>query len=255
MSFNVIIPARLDSTRLPEKVLAKIAGKPMLQHVYQNAIKSGADRVIVATDSAKVVAAAEKFAADVCLTSADHESGTERLAEVVAAKSIEPDEVVICLQADEPLLPAGVIRAVAQDLLGNDALKVSTACQRIDNARELFDPSIVKVVFNHRHYVSYFSRAPIPWQRDRFSMSDGVVGELEGDFYRHIGIYGYRAEFLQTYVEWSSAPTERAESLEQLRILWNGGRIHMVVCKEEVHPGVDTREDLERVKAYMKVAK
>ena len=250
MEFRIIIPARYESTRLPGKVLKEIRGKPMVQHVYDRAVESGADHVLVATDHRKVVEAVEGFGGNVCLTSSEHQSGTERLAEAVEALDCEDEEIVIGLQADEPLMPADAIRQLAESLEEHDNVKVASLCQPIIDAEELFNPHVVKVVLNRRNFAMYFSRAPIPWDREHFS-NESQAKPTE-HHYRHIGIYGYRAAFLREYIEWSDSPLESIESLEQLRILWHGGRILMNISKKMIPPGVDTEADLRKVAAYLK---
>ena len=253
MEFHVIIPARYHSTRLPGKVLAMIAGKPMIQHVYERALGSGAAEVTIATDDKRVKAVAESFGATVCMTSSDHPSGTERLAEAVVMLGLEDDEIVVCLQADEPLIPAEIIRRVAEDLEEHDNVKVSTLCEPITDVAELFNPNVTKVVMNRRNFAMYFSRAPIPWARDSFPEKSSI--QLKEHHFRHVGIYAYRVGFLQEYMEWESCAAEELECLEQLRILWHGGRIHLSVTKHHLLPGVDTQEDLERVQSYFEKSK
>ena len=249
MEFRVIIPVRYDSTRLPGKALANIAGKPMIQHVYDCAIKSGAEDVVIATDDKKIQMAAEAFGANVCMTSAEHQSGTERIAEAVVALGLEDDEILVCLQGDEPLLPPAMIRKLAEDLAEHSNVKVASVCAPITEVEDLFNPNITKVVLNHRGYALYFSHAPIPWERDCFSQKENI--KLNGSHFRHIGIYAYRVSFLPEYVAWEPCYAEQMEALEQLRILWHGCRIHMVVSKMPCPPGVDTEEDLKRVKALV----
>jgi len=250
MAFSIIIPARLASTRLPGKVLQDIAGKTMLQRVYELAKSTAAEMVCIATDSEEVKAAAEAFGATVCMTSPDHPTGSERVAEAANALQFEDDEIVLCLQADEPQMPRAVIEAVVKSLESNDTIKVATPCRRIQSAEELFDPSVVKVVMNERGSANYFSRAPIPWNRDDFQ--PGMApSQLTGDYFRHIGLYAYRVGFLNQFLSWDPAPTESLEKLEQLRVLWSGGKIQMVEIKQAVPAGVDTPEDLERVRAEL----
>lgn len=246
MEFHVVIPVRYDSTRLPGKALADIAGKPMIQHVHERALDSGAEEVVIATDDKRIAKVAESFGAHVCMTSSDHRTGTERLAEAVVALGLEDDEIVVCLQGDEPLIPSDVIRQVAEDLDEHDNVKVSTICAPIKGVNELFDPNVTKVVLNRRNYAMYFSRSPIPYGRDTFS--DHANIKLNGSHFRHVGLYAYRVGFVQEYLEWGPCPAEELEALEQLRILWQGGRIHMVVTKANLPLGVDTEEDLVRVR-------
>lgn len=250
MEFRVIIPVRYNSTRLPGKALADIAGKPMVQHVYERALDSGAVDVIIATDDKRIAEVAEGFGAIVCMTSTDHQSGSERLAEAVVALGLEDHEIVVCLQGDEPLIAPGVIRQLADDLDEHDNVKVATVCEPITELEDLFNPNVTKVVMNRRNYALYFSRAPIPWGRDNFNDKQSIV--LEGNYFRHVGLYAYRVGFLQEYMEWDACAPEAMESLEQLRILWQGCRIHMVVTKKNLPLGVDTEEDLERVRAHFK---
>ena len=251
MDFHVIIPARFGSTRLPKKVLADINGKPMIQHVYERALESGASQVLIATDHDEVVQAAEQFDAPVCMTSGSHQTGTERLVEAVSALECESNDIVIGLQADEPFIPPAIIQQLAENLIEHDHAKTATMATKLTDAAELFDPAIVKVILNHRGFAQYFSRAPIPWSRDQF---DGLEGgalkqvELASCYYRHIGIYGYRAGFLASYEELNSSPYEKLESLEQLRVLWNGYRMHVGITDISVPAGVDTPEDLDRVR-------
>lgn len=250
MEFRVVIPVRYNSSRLPGKALADIAGKPMIQHVYECAVKSGAEDVVIATDDKQISKVVENFGATVCMTSSDHQSGTERIAEAVVSLGLEDDEIVICLQADEPLITPDVIRRLAQDLEEHDNVKVASLCTPITDVEELFNPNTTKVVLNRRNYALYFSHAPIPWDRSTFGNKESV--KLNGSHFRHVGIYAYRVGFLEEYLSWDRCYTERLEALEQLRILWHGGRIHMVVTKEKCLLGVDTEEDLQRVREYFK---
>lgn len=246
MEFRVIIPVRYNSTRLPGKVLADIHGKPMLQYVYERAISSGAADVVIATDDKRIHDAAKIFGAKVCMTSVDHQSGTERLAEAVVALGIEDEEIIVCLQGDEPFISTDLIRKVAEDLEAHDNVKVSSVCTPIQEIEELLNPNVTKVVMNWRNYALYFSRAPIPWNREQDLNEKG--SKLNGSYYRHVGIYAYRAGFLAEYLAWNIAPAETIEMLEQLRILWNGGRIHMVPCKAKCSFAVDTEADLLRAR-------
>jgi 3-deoxy-manno-octulosonate cytidylyltransferase (CMP-KDO synthetase) len=248
MAYSIVIPARMASSRLPGKVLQDIAGKPMLQHVFEFAQSTGAEMVCIATDSTQVADVARGFGATVCMTSSEHATGSERVAEAVDSLHFEDQDIVLCLQADEPQMPRSVVEALAAAMEKNDTIKVATPCQRITQAAELFDPSVVKVVMNERNNASYFSRAPIPWNRDQFQHGTPPA-QVQGDYFRHIGLYAYRVDFLNKFLSWESAPTESVESLEQLRILWNGGKIHMVEVEDSVPCGVDTPADLERVRA------
>ena len=246
MEFTVIIPVRWASIRLPGKVLMDIGGKPMLQHVYERSKKSGADLVVIATDDERIAKAAEGFGAQVVMTAADHATGTERIAEAAATLELEDHEIIVGVQGDEPLIPPSVIRQLAEDLHNHDNVKVVTVCEPIKKVEVLYNPNIAKVVMNKRNYALYFSRAPIPWERETFADRDNV--EMKGHHYRHVGIYAYRACFLQDYISWEPSQDEELESLEQLRMLWHGCRIHMHVTKLHVPPGVDNEKGLARVR-------
>lgn len=247
MSFVVIIPARFASTRLPGKPLLDIHGKPMVVHVMQRALESGADRVIVATDNIEVKQAVEAAGGEVCMTRADHESGTERLAEVIEHYQFPDDTVIVNVQGDEPMIPPVIIRQVAENLTQR-SVGMATLAVPIDSAEEAFNPNAVKVVCDNQGYALYFSRATIPWERERFAVSRDKIGD---HFLRHIGIYGYRAGFVRRYVSWQASPLEQIELLEQLRVLWYGEKIHVDVAKALPSVGVDTPEDLLRVRAAM----
>ncbi|ODY23288.1 3-deoxy-manno-octulosonate cytidylyltransferase [Vibrio parahaemolyticus] len=247
MSFTVVIPARYSSSRLPGKPLADIGGKPMVQWVYEQAMQAGADDVIIATDDERVSAAVEQFGGKVCMTSPNHESGTERLAEVVDKMAISADHIIVNVQGDEPLVPPVIIRQVADNLAASDA-PMATLAVEIESEDEVFNPNAVKVVADERGYAMYFSRATIPWDRDNFAKQDkAIVNPLM----RHIGIYAYRAGFINTYVNWAPSALEQIECLEQLRVLWYGEKIHVAVAKEAPAAGVDTPEDLEVVRAIV----
>lgn len=248
MSFVVIIPARYASTRLPGKPLVDINGKPMVVHVLERARESGAARVIVATDNTDVARAVEAAGGEVCMTRADHQSGTERLAEVVEKCGFSDDAVIVNVQGDEPMIPPAIIRQVAENLAARD-IGMATLAVPIHHADEAFNPNAVKVVTDAQGYALYFSRATIPWDRDRFAASRETIGDT---LLRHIGIYGYRAGFIRRYVNWEASPLENIEMLEQLRVLWYGEKIHVAVATEIPGTGVDTQEDLVRVRAEMR---
>lgn len=250
MGFYVIIPARYASTRLPGKPLLEIDGRPMIQHVWQRASESGAERIIIATDDERIATVATAFGAEVCMTRSDHSSGSERLAEVCTQLALPTEQVVVNLQGDEPMLPVVLLRQVADALLRGDAGMASLYAP-IENGQELFDPNVVKVVLNAQGQALYFSRAPLPWARDAFA-NDQRSLPAQGGFYRHLGVYAYRAGFLRQYVAWPSCELERMESLEQLRVLWYGHPIQMVQAMVSPGPGVDTAEDLERVRQLLK---
>jgi len=253
MSFVVVIPARYASTRLPGKPLADIHGKPMVQHVVEKALQSGADRVIVATDDERVQQALQTTGVEVCMTSQDHQSGTERLAEVCRHYGFAADTIIVNVQGDEPLIPPVIIRQVADNLAAASA-PMATLSVPIRDAEEAFNPNAVKVVTDREGYALYFSRASIPWDRDRFAASDRVAGSREqiGDHYqRHIGIYAYRAGFIQRYVDWAPSVLEQVEALEQLRVLWYGEKIHVAQALQAPPVGVDTQADLDKVRALL----
>ncbi len=250
MGYTVIIPARFASTRLPGKPLLDICGKPMLQHVYERACESAASNVIIATDDARIVDAARGFDAEVMLTSIEHRSGSERAAEVVERRQLPTDHVVVNLQGDEPLMPSALIEQVATNLAANEDAAMATLCEPIESATDLFDPNVVKVVLDRQGYALYFSRAPLPWDRDEFLKTPGQLPD-NSTYSRHLGIYSYRADFLLNYPKLTPCKLEKAESLEQLRVLYHGYRIHVAEALENPGPGVDTPEDLERVKCLM----
>ena len=241
--FTVIIPARFASTRLPEKVLLDIAGKPMVRHVYERACESGAERVIVGVDHERVATAMD--GAETCRTSLAHRSGTERIAEVVERLAIDPQTVIVNVQADEPLLPPKLIRQVAANLAARPAANAATLCVPIATEDEVFDPNVVKVVRDRTDFALYFSRAPIAWQRDAFSRRGRWRA---GGHFRHLGLYAYRAGYVQSYVRLPPDTLEVMESLEQLRVLAHGGRIHVDVAVATPGPGVDTEADLAKVR-------
>ncbi|RTZ16544.1 3-deoxy-manno-octulosonate cytidylyltransferase [Vibrio aquaticus] len=244
MSFTVVIPARYQSTRLPGKPLADIGGKPMIQWVYEQAIQAGAEQVIIATDDSRVEQAALAFGGQVCMTSPNHESGTERLAEVVDKMAIPDDHIIVNVQGDEPLIPPAIISQVANNLANSQAPMATLAVEISDEA-EVFNPNAVKVLTDREGYAMYFSRATIPWDRDNFAKQDKTIAQ---PLMRHIGIYAYRAGFINTYINWEPTALEKIECLEQLRVLWYGEKIHVEVAKEAPAAGVDTPEDLEVVR-------
>ena len=248
MSFVAIIPARYASTRLPGKPLVDIHGKPMVVHVMERALESGAERVIVATDHQDVARAVEAAGGEVCMTRADHHSGTERLAEVIDRYQFADDTVIVNVQGDEPMIPSVIVRQVAENLAQSSA-GMATLAVPISSAEEAFNPNAVKVVRDANGYALYFSRATIPWDRERFSVSKETIGD---HFLRHIGIYAYRAGFIRRYVSWEASPLEQIELLEQLRVLWYGEKIHVDVAKAIPSVGVDTPEDLLRVREAMR---
>ena len=248
--FTVVIPARFASSRLPGKPLAMIAGKPMVQHVYERALSSDARRVIIATDDERIMAVAKGFGAQVCMTLSGHPSGTDRLQEVATIYGMDNTDIVVNVQGDEPLIPAAVINQVARDLMAAPEAGAATLCSELMQVEQIFDPHVVKVVTDANGYALYFSRAPIPWARDDF-VADKPSIPKNTRFMRHIGIYAYRVELLHSYVTWGVSPIETAESLEQLRLLWNGHRIHVAPAVEQPPHGVDTEQDLQAVRQLM----
>ncbi len=245
MTFHIIIPARFESTRLPGKPLLDIAGKPMIQHVYERGMEAGALSVTVATDNLRVEEVVRSFGGNACLTNDRHVSGTDRLAEAAQIIGLSDDDLVVNLQGDEPLMPASLITSVADTLKNDKKADVATASVLIEDPAEVNDPHVVKVVVDHFGHALYFSRAAIPFFRD--AETDDT--ELEHRVYRHIGLYAYRCGFLAEYTRLEQCSLEHIEALEQLRVLWHGGKIAVVEASEEPGQGVDTSEDLQRVRA------
>lgn len=249
-AFTVVIPARFSSSRLPGKPLVDICGKPMIQHVYERACESQADRVIIATDDERILKAAEGFGAEACMTLAGHPSGTDRLQEVARLYEMSDNEVIVNVQGDEPLIPAGVIDQVAKNLMDAEEAGAATLSEPVYDRADLFNPNVVKVVTDKEGFALYFSRAPMPWARDSFAADDHSMPGAD-IFRRHIGIYAYRVGLLNRFVEWGQSPIEQVECLEQLRLMWNGHRIHVAEALETPPHGVDTQEDLEVVRKLM----
>lgn len=249
IDFKVVIPARFASMRLPGKPLIEIAGKPMIQHVYERARESGAAEVLVATDDGRIAQTVERFGGVPYLTRADHQSGSDRIAEVVSAQRWPDDAIVVNLQGDEPCMPPGLIDQVAEDMASHASADVTTLGAAVSERNVLFDPHVVKVVANQEGFALYFSRAPIPWHRNEFVAHAESLPQGVG-FQRHIGLYSYRAGFLKKFVALDPAPLEIAESLEQLRVLWYGGRIHVSQATVDPGHGVDTPDDVKRVERY-----
>jgi 3-deoxy-manno-octulosonate cytidylyltransferase (CMP-KDO synthetase) len=249
MKFKAVIPARHASTRLPGKPLLDIAGKPMVVHVVERAIESCATEVWVATDHPGIAEAVASHGYQVCMTSPDHASGTDRIAEVVKQRGWGDDEIVVNVQGDEPLIAPELIRSVALHLHDHGEASISTACHAIHDRATLFNPNVVKVVRDRQGYAMYFSRAPIPYARDAFASSEDFPAGLP--VFRHVGIYAYRAAFLKTYQALEPAAIEQYEALEQLRAMWHGYRIGVAVTETEPAAGVDTAEDLERVRKML----
>lgn len=228
-----------------------IAGKPMIQHVYDRACESGAEQVVIATDDPRIQAAAGEFTAQICMTSSQHTSGTDRIAEVVRTLQWPDDTVVVNLQGDEPLMPPALLTQVAETLESHAESDMATLAVPLTDPDQLFDTNAVKVVADRNGYALYFSRATIPWKRDQFDTGAAVQTHWLEGLYRHLGIYAYRAGFLGGYASLPVSPIERMESLEQLRVLWNGGRIAVDLAADAPPAGVDTAEDLARVVAAL----
>ena len=245
MSFYVVIPARYDSERLPGKVLLDIAGKTMLQHTYEQAMKSSAKQIIIAADDDRVKVLAHSFGAKVVMTSNRHRSGTERIQEVASELKLSSNEVIVNVQADEPLIPPSAIDQVAKSLGDKEAVGISTLCELISCNAEIDDPNAVKVVMNKNNEALYFSRSRIPYNLNANFQS----------YYRHIGIYAYRVEILRQFVGWPISELEYSENLEQLRALQNGIRIYVGISKYKIPAGVDTEKDLDVVrKAFLRTS-
>ncbi len=249
MHFTVIIPARYASTRLPRKPLLDIAGKPMIQHVWEKARQAGASRVIVATDHAEIAQVVTAFGGEICLTSDKHNSGTERLAEVIEKTGIDDKEIIVNIQGDEPLIPPIIVAQVAENL-DRHQVNMATLGVKLETREELFNPNVVKAIADKNGMALYFSRATIPFGRDRFPQCDDTFIR-QHNYLRHIGIYAYRAGFIKQYVAWEPTQLEQLESLEQLRALWHGEKIHIELAKAAPQVGVDTAEDLERVRQIL----
>ncbi len=246
MLFSVIIPARFGSSRFPGKPLADIDGKPMIQHVYERAKESGAAKVIVATDDARIAKTVSDFGGKYCMTASHHESGTERLAEVIDVEHFLSHELVVNVQGDEPFIPAENIRQVATNLHQHQEAEMATLGVKIRDVEEAFNPNVVKVVTDKLGYALYFSRSTIPYDRARFLDADSI--DEIGDYYmRHVGIYAYRAGFIKQYINMAPSGLEQIESLEQLRVLWHGKKIHVDEAIVEPPIGVDTPDDLARL--------
>ena len=242
--FTVMIPARYGSSRFPGKPLADLQGRPVIHHVAERATESGAERVLVATDDERIRRCCTDAGIEAVFTTGDHASGTERLGEVVAQLDLADDAIVVNLQGDEPLMPPAFIRRVAEALVGAETAPVATLVTPVDEPAALHNPNVVKVVRDAAERALYFSRAPIPWDRDRA----GQVSAPERHWCRHLGIYAYRADLLRRYARLAVSPLESIEALEQLRLLWHGIAIQTATVHGDAGPGVDTPEDLERLR-------
>ncbi|HEY1076011.1 MAG TPA: 3-deoxy-manno-octulosonate cytidylyltransferase [Fontimonas sp.] len=249
LAFKVVIPARLGSTRLPRKVLREIGGKPVIQHVWQAARNTGASEVVVATDSDEVRAVCAAFGADVQMTSAQHQSGTDRVMEVAASRGWDSTSIVVNLQGDEPLMPPALVRQAAQLLADDSLADLASLCHAIGDVDEWRNPNVVKLVMDSRNYAMYFSRAPIPWKRDG---SNATLPMLPpGLAFRHIGLYAYRVAALARFSALPSSALEDCEALEQLRALSEGLRIKMGITDQAPPRGIDTEDDLQAVIAFL----
>lgn len=249
--FKVVIPARYASTRLPGKPLLDIAGKPMIVHVCEKAQQAGAEDVVVATDDERILQAVSKLGVRAVMTRLDHQSGTERIAEAVEQCGWAVDDIIVNLQGDEPLIPPEIIQELAGVLDDQQQAGIATLAAKIIDQGEIFNPNAVKVVLDKDGYALYFSRAPIPWDRDGFK-DQGKHASGKIPYLRHIGMYAYRVDFLQRYCQWQPSILESVESLEQLRILWHGEPIRVQIIDKTPAAGVDTAEDLIRVERMIK---
>ena len=252
MKFTVLVPARLASSRLPDKPLADIAGKPMVVHVARRAARSGAERVVVACDDARIQAACTAHGVQSVLTRVDHVSGSDRLAEACELLGLQGDDIVVNVQGDEPLIDPALVRRCAELLAEREDCVMSTAAHPLADVAEFLNPNVVKVVLDAAGRALYFSRAPMPWWRD--GNAAGVTQLPTPAPLRHLGLYGYRAAFLRRFPSLPAAPLEHCEALEQLRVLWHGHRIAVHVAPHGPGPGVDTPEDLARVRALFAAA-
>lgn len=249
MSFTVLIPARLASTRLPRKPLADIGGLPMVVRVARRAARSSAAAVVVAADDAEIVTACERHGVQALLTATDHATGSDRLAEACALLGLDGTEVVVNVQGDEPLIEPALIDACATHLAADPTCVMGTVAHAIDSVDDLCNPNVVKLVCDALGRALYFSRAPIPWWRDGWSAGIAALGPTAA--LRHVGLYAYQAGFLRRFPRLPPSPLEAVESLEQLRVLWHGERIAVALSAARPGPGVDTEEDLARVRALV----
>lgn len=253
MKFKVVIPARYASTRLPGKPLLDIAGKPMVIHVVERAVSSGAEQVVVATDHQEISNVVNQYGYQAVMTRQDHLSGTDRVAEVVHQYGWSDDVAVINVQGDEPLIPLRLIQEVAVSLAEHPQAAMATACHPIHDKASMFNPNVVKVVMDQAGYAMYFSRAPIPYARDAFATDMEVPSDMQ--VYKHVGIYAYYAGFLKSYAKLSPSMLEQYESLEQLRVLSHGYKISVAITQHTPAAGVDTQADLESVRSLIKAQK
>jgi 3-deoxy-manno-octulosonate cytidylyltransferase (CMP-KDO synthetase) len=250
LRYKVVIPARYGSTRLPGKPLIEIAGKPMIVHVCERAQASGAEDIIVATDDERIFDTVKQLGIRAVMTSPHHQSGTERIAEVAEICGWADDNIIVNVQGDEPLIPSDIIRELAENLADQTCAGIATLAAKINAPEEIFNPNAVKVVIDKDGYALYFSRAPIPWYRDGSAKDVRQLCE-KIDYYRHIGMYAYKVDFLARYCQWQASALEKVEALEQLRILWQGEKIAVNIIPESPPAGVDTVEDLARVEQLL----
>ncbi|SDN22473.1 3-deoxy-manno-octulosonate cytidylyltransferase [Vreelandella arcis] len=249
LAFTVVIPARYGSSRLPGKPLLDIAGEPMIAHVWRRACQSHASRVVIATDDTRIQAAMQLYGAEVVMTRQDHVSGTDRLAEVVDQLSLDEAALVVNVQGDEPLIPPALINQVAERLAEDSEASIATLAEPITDVDSLFNPNVVKVVRSNNGRALYFSRAPIPWDRDHFASPPALLAT--DAWLRHIGLYAYRVGFLHAYSDWPASSLEQLEQLEQLRALQHGHAIQVALACDVNPAGIDTPEDLDRVRALL----
>ena len=250
LRFKVVIPARYASTRLPGKPLLPIAGKPMIVHVCERALEAEAEEVVVATDDKRIFDTVSALGIRVVMTRPDHNSGTERIAEVAKLCNWNESDIIVNLQGDEPLIPPAYILNTAEILANQNAAGIATLAAPIIDVKEVFNPNAVKVVLNKQGYALYFSRAPIPWDRQHFSES-AEKNTGDGQYLRHIGMYAYTVGFLNRYISWETSQLENIECLEQLRILWQGESIIVATVPQIPEAGVDTEEDLNRIERVL----
>lgn len=260
MKFWVLIPARAGSTRLPNKPLLDIAGKPMIAHVIETAKKSGANKIIVATDDQRVKSVSETFGATAIMTSVHHESGSDRIAEVAKILDAPDNQIIVNLQGDEPLMPPGIIKKVAKLKEENKKVHVTTVATQVENFNEILDPNCVKVILNQYNEAIYFSRSVIPYQRDKSNESSNLaynssITNNQVSYLRHVGIYCFQIADIKKFVSWGPCQLEVAEKLEQLRWLWNKKTIKVMIESEKLVHGVDTEQDLKKIRVLFQSKK
>lgn len=250
-NFIVIIPARFSSKRLPGKLLQNIQGRPIILHTLRHAKLSGAERVIVATDHKDIFNVVKESGGEACMTSSDHNSGTERLSEVIQQYSFKKDTIIVNVQGNEPMVPASAIRKVAHALIENPSSTASTMAVPIKTLQQAANPNVIKVVRNSKGFAIYFSRTLIPWNQDIFSIKCKTIGNSPYSL-RHVGVYAYRVDTINRYLAWEESPLEKMEMLEQLRILWHGKKIYVSVLMDTIiSNSIDTPEDLERIREIL----